>query len=65
MLKHATYVGPRCGMNIEPGMTAMIQTDSGKPGIVLAQFDDFWAYKDGKHLAFNWHEFPAEHFKED
>lgn len=63
-MKHATYIGPACGWNLEPGATALIQT-SDKPGIVLAQFDAFHLQRNGKDLAYGWHEFPAEHFKVD
>jgi len=63
-MKHATYIGPECGWNVTPGNTALIR-QSTKPGIVLAQFDDFHAARAGKDLAFGWHEFPAEHFELD
>jgi hypothetical protein len=61
-MKHAEYIGPDCGWNVTKGMRALVRP-SDKPGVVLAQFDDFNAARGGQDLAFGWHEFPAEHFE--
>jgi hypothetical protein len=64
-MKHATYVGPETGWNVTKGMGALIQPSPQRPEMVLAQFDDFHAQREGKDLSFGWHEFPADHFKLD
>ena len=63
-IKGATYTGPETGWNVEPGLHALIR-DSDKPGVVLAQFDDYHIARAGVDLSSGWHEFPKEHFKED
>lgn len=64
MTKHATYIGPDCGWNVTKGLKALIMP-SDKPGVVLAQFDDFWVARSGRHLCFGWHEFPEGDFQLD
>lgn len=63
-MRSATYIGPPTGWNIEAGMRAQVR-DTDKPGVLLAQFDDFHARRKGKDLSSGWHEFPAEHFQID
>lgn len=61
-IRHATYIGPHQGWNIQAGMTALIM-DGPNPETVLAQFDDFNAQRNGDDLAFGWHVFFKEHFR--
>lgn len=62
MMQMATYTGPPCGWNIEPGMRALVR-QSEHAGKILAQFNEFHAQRGGIDQAFGWHEYPAEHFK--
>ena len=63
-MKHGNYIGADTGWNITKGMGALLRA-SDKPGVVLAQFDDFYAQREGVDLAFGWHEFKEGEFAVD
>lgn len=61
-MRSGTYIGPDVGLNVTAGQEALLRA-SDKPGVVLAQFDDFSMQRNGVNLAYGWHEFPATDFQ--
>ena len=58
--QNCVYVGETPHLK---GMTAMVRPHDKHPEMVLVQFDDMKAERNGTMLAFNWHAFPKTSFK--
>ena len=62
---HATYIGPKVGPHLRPGMSALIRPAPRNSALVFAQFDDYDAEANGTLLSCGWHPFSKQAFIEN